>query len=161
MAPEIIEMRGNVSTSCDIWSVGCTVIELLTGSPPYSDLNKWSALFRIVQDNHPPLPNGISESCKDFLLNCFQKEAALRINAKDILKHPWIRNQNQNALEIISDPNNQLPQEVNNTVRLHIDQVESLPIVPKAFRDSNVNIFVFSIFNNLVIQKSKEINTRR
>lgn len=38
MAPEIIEMRGHISTSCDIWSLGCTVIESLTGNPPYFDL---------------------------------------------------------------------------------------------------------------------------
>ena len=40
----------------DIWSVGCTVIELLKGSPPYSELPPMPALFRIVQDDHPPLP---------------------------------------------------------------------------------------------------------
>ncbi|KAG5176589.1 kinase-like domain-containing protein, partial [Tribonema minus] len=31
MAPEIIEMKGTTS-ACDIWSVGCTIIELLTGT---------------------------------------------------------------------------------------------------------------------------------
>ena len=37
MAPEIIELNGS-TTASDIWSVGCTVIELLTGDPPYYDL---------------------------------------------------------------------------------------------------------------------------
>ena len=31
MAPEVIEMSGNVTTASDIWSVGCTVYELLKG----------------------------------------------------------------------------------------------------------------------------------
>jgi serine/threonine protein kinase len=35
MAPEVIEMSGQESSACDIWSLGCTVLELLTGSPPY------------------------------------------------------------------------------------------------------------------------------
>ena len=30
MAPEIITMQRDLSTACDIWSLGCTVIELLT-----------------------------------------------------------------------------------------------------------------------------------
>ena len=140
MAPEIIEMRGNISTSCDIWSVGCTVIELLTGSPPYFDLNKWSALFRIVQDEHPPIPTSISENCKDFLLECFQKEAVLRIDAKGLLKHPWIRSQNHQALDIINSTT-QLPQEVTNTIRLHIDKSESLPVLSN--KDLKVNFPYF------------------
>lgn len=57
MAPEIIELNG-ATTKSDIWSVGCTVIELITGSPPYYELSPMSALFRIVQDEYPPLPDG-------------------------------------------------------------------------------------------------------
>jgi len=37
MAPEVIELKG-ASTDSDIWSLGCTVIELLTGRPPYGDI---------------------------------------------------------------------------------------------------------------------------
>ena len=48
MAPEVIEMT-SVTAAADIWSVGCLAIELLTGQPPYFDLQPMSALFRIVQ----------------------------------------------------------------------------------------------------------------
>ena len=37
MAPEVIELKG-ASTKSDIWSLGCTVIELLTGRPPYGEI---------------------------------------------------------------------------------------------------------------------------
>jgi serine/threonine protein kinase len=37
MAPEVIELKG-VSYASDIWSLACTVIELLTGRPPYADI---------------------------------------------------------------------------------------------------------------------------
>lgn len=37
MAPEVIELKG-ASTKSDIWSLGCTVIELLTGRPPYAEI---------------------------------------------------------------------------------------------------------------------------
>jgi serine/threonine protein kinase len=52
MAPEVIEMT-SVTAAADIWSVGCLVIELLTGQPPYFDLQPMSALFRIVQVSMP------------------------------------------------------------------------------------------------------------
>jgi serine/threonine protein kinase len=59
MAPEIIELSGATPAS-DIWSLGCTVIELLSGKPPYHHLQAMPALFAIVNDDHPPLPEGVS-----------------------------------------------------------------------------------------------------
>lgn len=59
MAPEIIQLSGATPAS-DIWSLGCTVIELLEGKPPYHKLAPMPALFAIVNDDHPPLPEGVS-----------------------------------------------------------------------------------------------------
>ncbi|KZV47026.1 hypothetical protein F511_16413 [Dorcoceras hygrometricum] len=91
MAPEVIEMSG-VCAASDIWSVGCTVIELLTCVPPYYDLQPMPALFRIVQDEHPPIPDGLSADITDFLRQCFKKDARQRPDAKTLLSHPWIPN---------------------------------------------------------------------
>eukprot|EP00762_Andalucia_godoyi_P000625 ANDGO_05391.mRNA.1 MAP3K epsilon protein kinase 1 len=90
MAPEIIELNPPQYAS-DIWSVGCTVIELLEGNPPFFELAPMAALFHIVQDEHPPLPQAISPALKDFLLQCFQKDPGLRASAKSLLKHKWIQ----------------------------------------------------------------------
>ncbi|KAI9204989.1 uncharacterized protein BJ171DRAFT_598587 [Polychytrium aggregatum] len=90
MAPEVIELSG-ATTASDIWSVGCTTIELLQGKPPYHELAPMSALFRIVQDEHPPLPENASPLAKDFLLHCFQKDCNLRVTAKKLSKHPWVQ----------------------------------------------------------------------
>ncbi|KAG8716348.1 hypothetical protein FRC09_015862 [Ceratobasidium sp. 395] len=89
MAPEVIEQSG-ATTASDVWSVGCVVIELLEGHPPYHFLDPMPALFRIVQDDCPPLPEGCSPIVKDFLYHCFQKDCNLRISAKKLLKHPWM-----------------------------------------------------------------------
>jgi serine/threonine protein kinase len=59
MAPEVIEQSG-ASTASDIWSVGCVVVELLEGKPPYGDLAPMQALWRIVQDESMRVPVGAS-----------------------------------------------------------------------------------------------------
>eukprot|EP01126_Amoeba_proteus_P055768 TRINITY_DN6945_c0_g1_i3.p1 TRINITY_DN6945_c0_g1~~TRINITY_DN6945_c0_g1_i3.p1 ORF type:complete len:348 (-),score=81.31 TRINITY_DN6945_c0_g1_i3:163-1206(-) len=92
MAPEVIEMTGG-STISDIWSLGCTLLELLTGEPPYFKLGSMQALFNIVEDDHPPLPNFIlnDPELSHFLLTCcFQKNPKLRPSASDLLKQEWI-----------------------------------------------------------------------
>jgi cell division control protein CDC15 len=99
MAPEIITMHGDLSTACDVWSLGCTVIELLTGKPPYSDLLAYPAMFRVVEDEHPPLPHDITTSAQDFLLDCFIKEPTHRVDANTLLNHIWITSRAKNLKE--------------------------------------------------------------
>ncbi|EGC35678.1 hypothetical protein DICPUDRAFT_33056 [Dictyostelium purpureum] len=121
MAPEVIQMQG-ISTACDVWSLGCTIIELLTGTPPYFGLAPAAALYKIVQEDHPPIPQGISTALKDFLLNCFKKDENMRSSAKQLLFHPWVKsiaqnikiteNQVKNARQEILSYNTQL-QEIN------------------------------------------------
>ncbi|KAI8342992.1 kinase-like domain-containing protein, partial [Chlamydoabsidia padenii] len=89
MAPEVIELKG-ASTKSDIWSLGCTIIELCTGKPPYADLLPMTALFRIVEDDYPPIPNGLSQDLCDFLQQCFAKNPNDRPTATDLLTHSWI-----------------------------------------------------------------------
>jgi len=101
MAPEVIELSG-ATTAADIWSVGCTVIELIDGKPPYHKLQPMQALFRIVNDDHPPIPGSASKLLREFLMECFQKNPNLRIDAKRLLKHPWILSAKRTAPAVAS-----------------------------------------------------------
>ncbi|KAJ9682018.1 hypothetical protein PVL29_018082 [Vitis rotundifolia] len=91
MAPEVILQTGH-SFSADIWSVGCTVIEMATGKPPWSQMyQEVAALFYIgTTKSHPPIPAHLSAEAKDFLLKCLQKEPDLRPAASELLKHPFV-----------------------------------------------------------------------
>ncbi|KAN0060057.1 Protein kinase of the Mitotic Exit Network [Thecaphora frezii] len=90
MAPEVIELKG-VTTAADIWSLGCTVIELLTGKPPYYDMLAMSAMFRIVEDDCPPIPEKCSPPLREMLLQCFNKDPSLRPSAETLFEHDWVR----------------------------------------------------------------------
>ena len=89
MAPEVIEFYGARPQS-DIWSLGCTVIELLRGEPPYFNHDPFSAMYKMVEDEHPPLPSGISQALYHFLMECFKKDVNFRVGAKELMKHAWL-----------------------------------------------------------------------
>ncbi|CAH2038517.1 unnamed protein product [Thlaspi arvense] len=91
MAPEVILQTGH-SFSADIWSVGCTVIEMVTGKAPWSQQYKEvAAIFFIgTTKSHPPIPDNLSSDAKDFLLKCLQEEPNLRPTASELLKHPFV-----------------------------------------------------------------------
>ncbi|CAE7222870.1 unnamed protein product [Rhizoctonia solani] len=91
MAPEVIELKG-ASTKSDIWSLGCVIVELLTGRPPYGDIpNGLTVMFRIVEDEHPPIPEGFSPMLRNFLELCFNKDPDLRPSAAILFEHPWLK----------------------------------------------------------------------
>lgn len=73
-----------------LFSLACTAIELLTGAPPYAQLTPMAAIFRMVQDDHPPLPLGCSAALEDFLLSSFEKDPTQRPSAQQLQSHPWI-----------------------------------------------------------------------
>ncbi|KAL2487000.1 Mitogen-activated protein kinase kinase kinase 3 [Abeliophyllum distichum] len=102
MAPEVIRQTGH-SYSADIWSVGCTVIEMATGKPPWSQQyqEEFAALFHVgTTKSHPPIPEHLSIEAKDFLLKCLQKEPDLRSSASDLLKHPFVTGECQESHRI-------------------------------------------------------------
>mmetsp|Transcript_26032 Transcript_26032/g.42553 ORF Transcript_26032/g.42553 Transcript_26032/m.42553 type:complete len:455 (-) Transcript_26032:244-1608(-) len=89
MAPELIEMT-EITPKCDIWALGITAIELLTGSAPYGDLIPFSAMYHTVNDEHPPLPAKASPLFTDFLQQCLKKDPHQRPSASKLLRHKWL-----------------------------------------------------------------------
>ncbi|KAG4913928.1 hypothetical protein JHK85_055316 [Glycine max] len=105
MAPEVILQTGHCF-SADIWSVGCTVIEMATGKPPWSQQyqQEVAALFHIgTTKSHPPIPDHLSAAAKDFLLKCLQKEPILRSSASKLLQHPFVTGEHMNSLPLSSN----------------------------------------------------------
>ncbi|CAJ1989534.1 Protein kinase (STE family) [Leishmania donovani] len=84
------------TTSADIWSVGVTVYEMVTGTKPFgADLTNPSAvLFRIANcaASPPQLPADVHVSAElhSFLDLCFVYDKDLRATAAELLGHPWL-----------------------------------------------------------------------
>lgn len=94
MAPEVIRSEA-YGTKADIWSVGCTVVEMLNGGePPWREEfdNVYSAMFYVGSTNDiPQIPEETSDQCRDFLFRCFERDVMRRASADELLQHPWLR----------------------------------------------------------------------
>lgn len=88
MAPEVIGSQ-RVSRLSDIWSVGCMLIELLVTIPPHFNLGAMAALYRMVEDESPPIPKIASPVAARFLADCFVRDYNRRKSADALLRNPW------------------------------------------------------------------------
>jgi serine/threonine protein kinase len=48
-------------------------------------------MFRIVEDDCPPIPERFSEPLSAFLKECFHKDPALRPSAEELFEHEWLK----------------------------------------------------------------------
>ncbi|KAI3693633.1 hypothetical protein L1987_76581 [Smallanthus sonchifolius] len=94
MAPEVINNNSNgCNLAVDIWSLGCTVLEMATTKPPWSQYEGVAALFKVGNSKELPIiPDDLSDECKDFILQCLQRAPSHRPTATQLLDHPFVKN---------------------------------------------------------------------
>lgn len=90
MAPEVVRGEAPMPES-DIWSLGCTVVEMITGAHPWKNSGGQDKLFEIgFGDGLPEFPAQLSKSGTDFLARCLRRNPAERWTAEQLLQHPFL-----------------------------------------------------------------------
>lgn len=92
MAPEVVRQTA-YTKKADIWSLGCLIVEMFTGSHPHPNCTQLQAIFKIGQTNadsaRPDLPDMASEDAKDFLKKTFEIEHEKRPSAEELIGSPF------------------------------------------------------------------------
>uniref|UniRef100_A0A8B9TZW9 Mitogen-activated protein kinase kinase kinase 1 n=1 Tax=Anas zonorhyncha TaxID=75864 RepID=A0A8B9TZW9_9AVES len=94
MAPEVL--RGQqYGRSCDVWSVGCVVIEMACAKPPWNaekHSNHLALIFKIASaTTAPSIPSHLSPGLRDVTLRCLELQPQDRPPSRELLKHPVFR----------------------------------------------------------------------
>ncbi|XP_077669426.1 mitogen-activated protein kinase kinase kinase 4 isoform X2 [Eretmochelys imbricata] len=94
MAPEVITRAKGEGhgRAADIWSLGCVVIEMVTGKRPWHEYeHNFQIMYKVGMGHKPPIPERVSPEGKDFLSHCLESDPKMRWTASQLLDHPFVK----------------------------------------------------------------------
>ncbi|XP_069000987.1 mitogen-activated protein kinase kinase kinase 4 isoform X1 [Embiotoca jacksoni] len=94
MAPEVITRAKGEGhgRAADIWSLGCVLIEMVTGKRPWHEYeHNFQIMYKVGMGHKPPIPEKLSTEGKDFLGHCLESEPKRRWTASVLLDHPFVK----------------------------------------------------------------------
>lgn len=88
MAPEQWEpdVRGPMSFETDSWGFGCSIVEMLTGSPPWFG-KSIEEIYQsvVIKEEKPEIPSGLPLAVENVISGCFEYDLRNRPLMQDIL----------------------------------------------------------------------------
>jgi len=90
MAPEVVKQT-SYTRKADIWSLGCLVVEMMTGTHPFPDCTQLQAIFKIGGSKAAPtIPEHASADGQLFLSQTFEMDHNKRPSADDLMLSPFL-----------------------------------------------------------------------
>ncbi|KAJ6111978.1 hypothetical protein N7523_008039 [Penicillium sp. IBT 18751x] len=92
-APELCSEQ-KYTTGVDMWALGCLLYTMLGGFPPFFDEDFQTMARKVLRGEYEfasPDWDPISEEAKDLITGLLAVRPEERLNIKEFLAHPWIR----------------------------------------------------------------------
>ncbi|KAF5355165.1 hypothetical protein D9756_005211 [Leucocoprinus leucothites] len=104
MAPEVAQGAAAYDTKADIWSLGIMVYEMIKGSPPHSNLDRFQVMELIPRVKPPRLSEQEgSKDLRDFMACCLKELSTERLPADELLKTKWIKSVAKVGLSVLTE----------------------------------------------------------
>lgn len=91
MAPEVVKQT-SYTRKADIWSLGCLIVEMFTGTHPFPNCSQLQAIFQIGNSSaKPSTPDNASEEGQVFLKQTFEIDHEKRPSADELMLSPFLK----------------------------------------------------------------------
>lgn len=89
MSPELL--RGEVGKPADIWALGVTLLQLVTGRLLIEGTNVMAVMYALgTMTEAPPLPPELPEDARSFLEGCLTLDAPARATVRTLIHHRFL-----------------------------------------------------------------------
>ena len=90
MAPEVFAKK-TYRCNVDVWSLGMTVVQMVTGFPPYYHVPKQEVRKLITNNQKPNIHETMPPDMSDFLTVSLEWDPEYRPSASELLKHDFLQ----------------------------------------------------------------------
>lgn len=101
-APEILLGEEYNAPAVDVWSLGVLLYMLVCGSVPFNEAND-SETLTLIMDCQYVIPAYVSPSCQHLIRNMITLDPRDRLTVKQILKHEWMRLDEESTISYTSN----------------------------------------------------------
>lgn len=89
-APEVLLLSTPMEKS-DVWSLGCTIIEMAVGRHPWQCKTLTQLKIRLAEGAKPDIPQHLSLECRQFIEACLVLKSADRFSPEQLRELPFLR----------------------------------------------------------------------
>eukprot|EP00471_Norrisiella_sphaerica_P001765 CAMPEP_0184491368 /NCGR_PEP_ID=MMETSP0113_2-20130426/20244_1 /TAXON_ID=91329 /ORGANISM="Norrisiella sphaerica, Strain BC52" /LENGTH=638 /DNA_ID=CAMNT_0026875713 /DNA_START=707 /DNA_END=2623 /DNA_ORIENTATION=- len=101
IAPEVLEVHESYSYSCDMWSLGVIIYEMLSGHLPFFAPNE-PALWKLIKAGNYSKEqiSHLSPEAKDIISKLLVTDHRKRLTDIQAQSHPWVATENKKVINL-------------------------------------------------------------
>jgi len=92
-APEVINNvnKKGYGRSADVWSIGCVVIEMVSGKRPWHDLEPFQIMYKVGMGAKPTIPGSLISEGNEFVNKCLEINPEQRATVEQLIMNSFVR----------------------------------------------------------------------